>query len=62
MLDWHTCQICYPLEIKLLILLLLLLCFICVLILYDVRYVNIHRSNAMHTLNSLDCSMIPLAL
>ena len=25
MLDWHTCQICYPLEIKLLLLLLLLL-------------------------------------
>ena len=25
MLDWHSCQICYPLEIK--ILLLLLLCF-----------------------------------
>ena len=24
MLDWHTCQICYPLEIKLLLLLLLL--------------------------------------
>ena len=23
MLDWHTCQICYPLEIKLLLLLLL---------------------------------------
>ena len=21
MLDWHTCQICYPLEIKLLLLL-----------------------------------------
>ena len=25
MLDWHSCQICYPLEIKLLLLLLLLL-------------------------------------
>ena len=25
MLDWHLCQICYPLEIKLLYLLLLLL-------------------------------------
>ena len=25
MLDWHSCQICYPLEIKLLSLLLLLL-------------------------------------
>ena len=24
MLDWHSCQICYPLEIKLLLLLLLL--------------------------------------
>ena len=24
MLDWHFCQICYPLEIKLLLLLLLL--------------------------------------
>ena len=23
MLDWHTCQICYPLEIKLLLLLLI---------------------------------------
>ena len=23
MLDWHSCQICYPLEIKLLLLLLL---------------------------------------
>ena len=22
MLDWHSCQICYPLEIKLLLLLL----------------------------------------
>ena len=35
MLDWHSCQICYPLEIMLLLLLLLLLllsfiyCFIC---------------------------------
>ena len=25
MLDWHSCQICYPLEIKILLLLLLLL-------------------------------------
>ena len=25
MLDWHSCQICYPLEIMLLLLLLLLL-------------------------------------
>ena len=25
MLDWHSCQICYPLEIKLLLLLLTLL-------------------------------------
>ena len=25
MLDWHICQICYPLEIKLLLLLLLML-------------------------------------
>ena len=25
MLDWHTCQICCPLEIKLLLLLLLML-------------------------------------
>ena len=25
MLDWHTCQICYPVEIKLLLLLLSLL-------------------------------------
>ena len=25
MLGWHSCQICYPLEIKLLLLLLLLL-------------------------------------
>ena len=25
MLDWHTCQICYALEIKLLLLLLLFL-------------------------------------
>ena len=24
MLDWHSCQICYPLEIKILLLLLLL--------------------------------------
>ena len=24
MLDWHSCQICHPLEIKLLLLLLLL--------------------------------------
>ena len=24
MLDWHSCQICFPLEIKLLLLLLLL--------------------------------------
>ena len=23
MLDWHSCQICYPLEIKILLLLLL---------------------------------------
>ena len=29
MLDWHTCQICYPLEIKLLLLLLLLLLEMC---------------------------------
>ena len=27
MLDWHSCQICYPLEIKILLLLLLLLYF-----------------------------------
>ena len=27
MLDWHPCQICYPLEIKLLLLSLLLLIF-----------------------------------
>ena len=25
MLDWHSCQICYPLEIKILLLLSLLL-------------------------------------
>ena len=25
MLDWHSCQICYPLEIKILLLSLLLL-------------------------------------
>ena len=25
MLDWHSCQICYPLEIRILLLLLLLL-------------------------------------
>ena len=25
MLDWHSCQMCYPFEIKLLLLLLLLL-------------------------------------
>ena len=25
MLDWHSCQICYPLEIKILLLLLLAL-------------------------------------
>ena len=25
MLDWHSCRICYPLEIKILLLLLLLL-------------------------------------
>ena len=25
MSDWHSCQICYPLEIKILLLLLLLL-------------------------------------
>ena len=24
MLDWHSCQICYPLEIKIVLLLLLL--------------------------------------
>ena len=44
MLDWHTCQICYPIEIKLLLLLLSLLqilvgllysrCEICVFIFY----------------------------
>ena len=28
MLDWHSCQICYPLEIKILLLLLLLLCYV----------------------------------
>ena len=28
MLDWHSCQICYPLETKLLLLLLLLLQFV----------------------------------
>ena len=28
MLDWHSCQICYPLEIK--ILLLLSLLYICI--------------------------------
>ena len=37
MLDWHICQICYPLEIKLLLLLLQILvgrCEICVFIFY----------------------------
>ena len=29
MLDWHSCQIYYPLEIKLLLLLSLGLCFVC---------------------------------
>ena len=33
MLDWHSCEICYPLEIKLLLLLLLLL-------LHDPKKVN----------------------
>ena len=29
MLDWYSCQICYPLELKLLLLLLLLACQVC---------------------------------
>ena len=32
MLDWHSCQICYPLEIKLL---LLLHCYVEIISLYD---------------------------
>ena len=31
MLDWHSCQICYPLKIKILLLLLLLYTFIDIL-------------------------------
>ena len=32
MLDWHSCQLCYPLEIKLLLLLLLLLQSACLVV------------------------------
>ena len=43
MLDWHSCQIYYPFEIKILLLLLLLLFIKEILVHILIRYGKFHR-------------------
>ena len=46
MLDWHSCQICYPLEIKVLLLLVVVLITFDEDLLLNILYDNAFRNEA----------------